>query len=116
MFPVIAAAAGAAAMYFFDPDQGKRRRALVRDKFAWLRDEMGDVREAAGGKAEDLRNRTKGMIHEAKKTVSNRADMQDRMDTQARNDGHVGMADQARDESHGPASEDYGTNTIQKAA
>lgn len=29
---VCAASAGAAVMYFFDPDRGKRRRALVRDK------------------------------------------------------------------------------------
>ena len=29
---VCAASAGAAAMYFLDPDRGKRRRALVRDK------------------------------------------------------------------------------------
>jgi hypothetical protein len=29
---VCAASAGAAVMYFFDPDRGKKRRALLRDK------------------------------------------------------------------------------------
>ena len=65
-FAAMAAAAGAAAMYFFDPDQGRRRRALVRDKFAWLVDEIGDVRKDAQGRAKHLRNRAKGMMHEAR--------------------------------------------------
>lgn len=110
MVPVIAAAAGAAAMYFFDPQQGGRRRALLRDKFAWFKDEMGDVRETAGGRAEHLRNRAKGMIHEAKKSVTGRADGQDRMGSREH------MGDQERDKSRVPVSEDYGTNTIQNAA
>src|SRR5437763_16831032 len=54
---------GAALMYFFDPGRGKRRRALVRDKF-----------EAAGNKAScyagkmgrDIRNRAYGMVSETK--------------------------------------------------
>lgn len=54
---------GAALMYFFDPDRGKRRRGLVRDKF-----------EAAGNKAScyagkmgrDIRNRTYGIVAETK--------------------------------------------------
>jgi len=63
------AAAAAVATYFFDPDSGRRRRALLRDKFAWLRDEAGDVREAAEGRAEDLRNRTTGVLHETRSAV-----------------------------------------------
>lgn len=54
---------GAALMYFFDPDRGSRRRALVRDKV-----------EAAGNKAtiyaekmsRDIRNRAYGMAAETK--------------------------------------------------
>lgn len=54
---------GAALMYFFDPDRGRRRRALVRDKV-----------EAAGNKAtgyaekmgRDIRNRAYGMAAETK--------------------------------------------------
>lgn len=54
---------GAALMYFFDPDRGRRRRALVRDKV-----------EAAGNKANlyaekmgrDIRNRAYGVVAETK--------------------------------------------------
>ena len=56
-------------MYYFDPQGGRRRRALLRDKFAWLWDEVGDVREAAEGRAEDLRNRTKGVLHETRSAI-----------------------------------------------
>jgi gas vesicle protein len=69
MISFVAVAAGAAAMYFFDPQSGRRRRALVRDKFAWLRDEVGDVREAAEGRAEDLRNRATGVLHETRSAI-----------------------------------------------
>lgn len=39
---ILAAALGAAAMFFFDPDHGKRRRALARDRTAgtWRRAEL----------------------------------------------------------------------------
>ncbi|HWP18343.1 MAG TPA: BON domain-containing protein, partial [Burkholderiaceae bacterium] len=30
---VVGLAAGAAAMYYLDPEMGRRRRALVKDKF-----------------------------------------------------------------------------------
>jgi hypothetical protein len=45
---------GLALMYFFDPEQGRRRRSLLRDQLTrWMR--MG--REAASSKAVDLRSR-----------------------------------------------------------
>ena len=65
MFALISAAGAAAAMYFFDPESGGRRRALLRDKFAWLRDEFGDVREAADGRMEHMSNVAKGLAHES---------------------------------------------------
>lgn len=65
MFALIGAAGAAAAMYFFDPDSGERRRALLRDKFAWLRDEFGDVRETAEGRIEHIGNVAKGLAHES---------------------------------------------------
>jgi len=108
MFPLIAAAAGAAAMYFFDPDQGPRRRALARDKVAWFKDEVGDMREMATGRAEDLRNRTKGMIHEVKKSTVSRTDGETKMTEPTGSAGTMS--------STAPASADYGTDTIQKAA
>ena len=59
---------GAALMYFFDPDRGRRRRALVRDKV-----------EAAGNKVEiyaeqmgrDIRNRAYGVVAETKAILRN---------------------------------------------
>ena len=60
---IVGVGVGAALMYFFDPDRGRRRRALVRDKV-----------EAAGNKAElyaekmgrDIRNRAYGVVAETK--------------------------------------------------
>ena len=59
--------AGAAAMYFLDPDRGARRRALVRDKAVGLKN---DASQAITGKAKDLRNRAQGLAHEAKGLLS----------------------------------------------
>ena len=59
---------GIALMFFFDPEQGRRRRALLRDQLTkWTR--IG--RETAQGKAKDLRNRTTGLAHETRKAVTN---------------------------------------------
>ena len=55
-------AAGAALMYFLDPDRGGRRRALLRDKLVGLSNDLGD---AAASKARDLRNRAQGLVAEA---------------------------------------------------
>ena len=59
--------AGIGLMYFFDPEQGRRRRALFRDQLnKWTR--IG--RETAAGTARDLRNRSVGVMHETRKAVS----------------------------------------------
>lgn len=50
---------GTAAMFLLDPDRGKRRRALVRDKFALATRKTGECMEIT---ARDLRNRTRGTI------------------------------------------------------
>lgn len=63
--------AGIALMYFFDPEQGNRRRSLLRDQITkWTR--VG--RETAEGKAKDLRNRSVGVMHEARKAVQGTAE------------------------------------------
>lgn len=49
---------GAALMYMFDPDRGKRRRALVRDKLASAANKTPD---AIGATARDLSNRAEGL-------------------------------------------------------
>ena len=58
---------GAAAMYLLDPQGGNRRRALMRDKAIKFNRQ---TREALEGKAKDLSNRTKGVMHELKSVVS----------------------------------------------
>ncbi|MEO6349076.1 MAG: hypothetical protein ABIP53_00295 [Candidatus Limnocylindrales bacterium] len=59
---------GLAAMYFFDPERGPRRRLLLREQLTkWTR--MGQ--QAASSKAADLRSRTAELANEAKKAVGN---------------------------------------------
>ena len=55
--------AGALLMYLLDPDRGNRRRALIRDKVVKLNRQ---TQEALSGKVQDVSNRAKGMLHEAK--------------------------------------------------
>lgn len=56
---LLGAGVGAAAMFLLDPDRGKRRRALVRDKFALATRMTGECMEVTG---RDLRNRTLGTL------------------------------------------------------
>ena len=59
--------AGIALMYFLDPEQGKRRRVMLRDQLAkWTR----LAGETVSGRAKDLSNRAVGAAHEMRKTVS----------------------------------------------
>ena len=51
--------AGAALMYFLDPDSGKRRRALLRDQVEHGRNVMQDVTESA---VRNAANHTRGAI------------------------------------------------------
>lgn len=60
-------ALGMGLMYLFDPQGGNRRRALIRDKAVGL---TNDASEAISAKAEDLSNRAKGLMHEAKSAVT----------------------------------------------
>ena len=60
-------AIGAAAMFIFDPDQGRRRRALARDKAVHYGKEAGDF---ATGTAKDLRNRARGVAAETRGAVN----------------------------------------------
>ncbi|MFN6964343.1 MAG: hypothetical protein ACK4S4_11330 [Pyrinomonadaceae bacterium] len=53
---------GAALMYFFDPQEGSRRRALVKDKATSINDRAQD---AISGRVQDVTNRAKGLLHEA---------------------------------------------------
>lgn len=56
---VVGLAAGAAAMYYLDPEMGRRRRALVKDKFVSVSHDVGNV---AGAKRKRLSDRVKGAL------------------------------------------------------
>ncbi len=66
---IIAGAAGAllgaGIMYILDPDGGRRRRALVRDKLVRGRTALADAAEQVEAKAEHVRNVTDGLAHDA---------------------------------------------------
>jgi uncharacterized membrane protein len=61
-----AAAIGAATVYLMDPDMGRRRRALARDK---MRHRMNESRNAIGVTASDLNNRLQGLMAEASRRL-----------------------------------------------
>ncbi len=50
---------GTGLMYLLDPDRGRRRRALLRDKSVWALRKTGDCLEVT---ARDFRNRTEGIV------------------------------------------------------
>jgi gas vesicle protein len=54
---------GAALMYLFDPKDGNRRRALIKDKAVSL---TNNAHEAINKTGKDLNNRAKGLLHETK--------------------------------------------------
>ncbi|MGH7848538.1 MAG: BON domain-containing protein [Candidatus Binatia bacterium] len=58
---------GLLAMYVFDPEVGRRRRALARDQMTRL---QRKTREAAGVTARDLKNRTLGLVAEGRSYFS----------------------------------------------
>ncbi|HEX8200457.1 MAG TPA: hypothetical protein VF590_08215 [Isosphaeraceae bacterium] len=61
-------AIGAGLMYLLDPENGRRRQALMRDKFMGL---ANDAQEMAASKARHLGNQAYGMMAEARSMVSN---------------------------------------------
>jgi hypothetical protein len=60
-------ALGALAMYVFDPDSGKRRRAIARDKTVGT---LNDAVESVQSTARDLKNRAQGLAAEVRGAVS----------------------------------------------
>lgn len=62
-----ALALGALAMYLLDPQQGHRRRALVKDK---LYSVSLKSRKRAEAKSRDLANRAKGVACEARRVAA----------------------------------------------
>ena len=70
--------AGAALMYLFDPNEGNRRRSLIRDKATSLNN---SAQTAVGGRVRDLSNRAKGLLHESKSAFSGNRDAADDQST-----------------------------------
>jgi hypothetical protein len=57
---------GAALMYLFDPQQGNRRRALLRDQ---AYSAMNDAEKMLDARSDDLSNRAKGVIAKTKRML-----------------------------------------------
>jgi hypothetical protein len=72
---------GAGLMYLLDPDRGRRRRALLRDKFVGLSNDVGD---AVSKTARDLRNRAQGVVAETSKALGINAPNSEEQPEQAR--------------------------------
>jgi hypothetical protein len=64
-----ALAAGAIATFFLDPEQGRRRRAIARDK---LSSGLRQAAESSQALAEDLRNRSGGLVARARRGLEPR--------------------------------------------
>jgi len=63
---LVGMALGAGLMYLLDPEAGRRRQALMRDKaYGWA----NDAQEYAGKTARHLGNVAHGMVHEARSAV-----------------------------------------------
>ncbi|TFW31645.1 YtxH domain-containing protein [Massilia horti] len=66
MYMLGGVAIGMLAMYLLDPEQGNRRRALIRDKaYSAAR----TARKRADARSRDLANRARGMATELRRTV-----------------------------------------------
>ena len=57
---------GAGAMYLLDPDRGRRRRALLRDRIVHGAHEVEDLGDSASSTARHVRNRARGLVAETR--------------------------------------------------
>lgn len=64
---LIGSLAGAGLMFLMDPQQGKRRRALLRDQFVKLQNTASEQIEA---RTEMTADRVRGVVAETKKRIS----------------------------------------------
>lgn len=74
MSRLIAFGLGALAMYYLDPQQGRRRRALVREQLVHYRHA---ALEAVSDRARDLGDRAYGLAAEARGTVRDSLERQE---------------------------------------
>lgn len=76
-----AAATGALVMYFLDPDRGRRRRAVVRDRAIAA---GGDVGDFARTKSRRVADRTRGLLARTREHFSHEALSDDRLQARIR--------------------------------
>ncbi|HVI25819.1 MAG TPA: BON domain-containing protein [Xanthomonadaceae bacterium] len=76
-----AAATGALVMYFLDPDRGRRRRALVRDRAVSAGGEVGDF---ARVKSRRVADRTRGLVARTREHFSHEPLSDDRLQARIR--------------------------------
>src|SRR5204862_5989594 len=69
-----AAGIGAGLMYLLDPDQGGRRRALVRDQLVSAANRTGDAADAT---SRDVRNRARGVVASLRSRLESEEDVSD---------------------------------------
>ncbi len=66
---------GAGLMYLLDPQQGRRRRALLRDKMVKMRNDLEDTVQGkskyASDKAHGMVAETRGKVQDIKESVQN---------------------------------------------
>ncbi len=72
---------GAGLMYFLDPDRGKRRRAVIRDRAVHLSNEANRKLNKTGV---DLRNRFQGVWFEAEKLFENETPTDEQLEEKIR--------------------------------
>jgi osmotically-inducible protein OsmY len=82
---ILGMALGAGLTYLLDPDRGTRRRALLRDRLVHAGHEL---EEATRSNVRHARNRARGLAHEAKAGLTERA-VEDRV-LEERVRSHVG--------------------------
>ena len=82
---------GAAVMYVLDPQGGRRRRALARDKAVSLANKTSQVVSA---RSRDLANRAKGVAAEARSIVVESGDQP--ADQEAERGGNAGNGNERK--------------------
>jgi BON domain-containing protein len=90
--PIVASATGGLAMFFFDPDNGRGRRAMVRDRLAAMfRDVFGSLTNSARGMASNAYGVSQQVQHLQPEhwSVPNDATLTQRVETELFRDPNI---------------------------
>ena len=74
MFAAFCLAAGAAAMYFFDPEQGMHRRNRMMGKVDQFKADHPELVQTAEAKTVVLRERAQGLLDQTKAKIEEKID------------------------------------------